>query len=245
MANFKFSNFYLYDGKVVYAPSYADTEEGLKYGGIPQTEFEHMFIGSRISTGIDRSRQTAKDESLHEIEFIKNKFRDEKGNIKNVKIAGYIWVKNSAKILEHTVQLDTNSITINNFNIIQELILGGESKYGFGHVEIDAVGNNIPLEINSSELGEQVTATIEGKEPLLHHLEYLDEIQFEGDIERLTGRVYYDPDKNNDSKNSGNAPGKNISKVKTFLTPGTRVTEEQEYIAELNYDGTLINIKKY
>ncbi len=244
MENFKFSNFYLYDGKTVYTPSY--TDDGLKYGGIPQTEFEHMFIGSRISTGINEKSQIAKDESLHEIEFINNKFRDEKGNIKDVKIAGNIWVKDSAKIFEYAVQQDTNSITINNFNIIQELILGGESKYGFGHVEIDSIGRNIPLEINSSESGEQVTVTIEDKEPLLLHLEYLDEIQFKGDIERLTGRVYYDPEneKNNASKDSNNAPGKNISKVKTFLTPGTRVTGKQEYKAELNYDGTLININE-
>ena len=244
MENFKFSNFYLYDGKAVYTPSY--TDDGLKYGSIPQTEFEHMFIGSRISTAINGKSQTAEDETLHEIEFINNKFRDEKGNIKDVKIAGYIWIRDSAKICEHPVQLDTNSITINNFNIIQELILGGESKYGFGHVEIDAVGNNIPLEINSSEPGEQVIVTIENNKPLLHHLEYLDEIQFEGDIELLTGRVYYDPESenNNASKDFNNAPGKNISKVKPFLTPGTRVTGEREYKAELNYDGTLINIKK-
>lgn len=244
MENFKFSNFYLYDGKTDYYPSY--TDEGLKYGGFPQTEFEHMFIGSRISTAIDGNSQTAEDESLHEIEFINNKFRDEKGNIKDVKIKGCIWIRDSAKICEHPVQLDTNSITINNFNIIQELILGGESKYGFGHVEIDSIRRNIPLEINSSESGEQVTVTIEDKKPLLLHLEYLDEIQFKGDIERLTGRVYYDPEseKNNESKNFDNDPGKNISKVKTFLTPGTRVTGKQEYEAELNYDGTLINIKK-
>jgi hypothetical protein len=102
------------------------------------------------------------------------------------------------------------------------------------------------LEINSSEQGEQVRVEIENNKPLLQHLKYSGEIQFEGDIELLTGRVYYDPESenNNASKDFNNAPGKNISKVKPFLTPGTRVTGEREYEAELNYDGTLINIKK-
>ncbi|NLJ48591.1 MAG: hypothetical protein GX428_03260 [Candidatus Atribacteria bacterium] len=227
MKNFKFSHFYLYDGKTVFTPSY--TDEGLNYGGIPQTKFEHMFIGSRISTAIDENSGTARDESLHEIEFINNKFRDEKGNIKGVKIAGYIWVKNTAKILENKIQFGTNSITINGFNIIQELVLGGESKYGFGDVEIDFLKQG-----DEDEKDEKVMIEINNEQPLDCYLEYSKEIQFEVDIELLTGRVYYDPETDNNEPN--NTPGEKMSKVKICFTPGTIIGK---YDAELNYDGTL------
>ena len=136
--NFIFSYFYLYDGDTVYYPKYEEKE--LKYGDMYVSNFESRFIDSRISTAIDNSG-TAKDESLHEIEYINNKFKDKNGNVNDVKIAGYIWIKENATIKDKDnnkkleIKKEKDGIYINNFNIIKELILGGESKYGFGHVE--------------------------------------------------------------------------------------------------------------
>jgi len=256
MENFRFSYFYLYDGKTIYLPHY--TDKGMKYGDnkkkITKAEFEHRFIGSIVSTGIDNKTRTAKDKSLHEIEFINNRFRDENGNIKVVKIAGCIWIKKDAKIEikrgkeeTHKFKMKPNGIFIDNFNIISELILGGESKYGFGHVLLDSIDKvNFPLEYTVEPKNQDENCKDEIKikcgkdEPLLAHLKYDRKLKFEGEIELLTGRGYYDPNKLKDSKNEKQKicmdcpssegknnskddvnPGKAISRPVYYFSPGT------------------------
>lgn len=104
--NFRFSYFYLYDDKTIYTPSFADDE--LKYGNLLLPEFEHKFIGSRVLTAIDKNSGTAKNESLHEVEFIKDKYIDENGEVKTTKIIGCIWVKDNFNFE------DNKKILINN-----------------------------------------------------------------------------------------------------------------------------------
>ncbi len=256
MENFRFSYFYLYDGKTIYLPHY--TDKGMKYGDnkkkITKTEFEHKFIGSIASTGINDKTRTAKDKSLHEIEFINNRFRDENGDIKPVMIAGCIWIKKDTKIEikrgkeeTHKFKMKPNGIFIDDFDIISELILGGESKYGFGHVLLDSIDKvNFPLEytVESENHDEHCKGEVKiecGKnKPLIAHLRYDREINFEGEIELLAGRGYYDPNKLKDSKNEKQEfcmddsssenknnskddvnPGKVISRPVYYFSPGT------------------------
>jgi len=255
MENFRFSYFYLYDGKTIYLPHY--TDKGMKYGDnkkkITKAEFEHRFIGSIVSTGIDDKTKTAKDKSLHEIEFINNRFRDENGDIKAVKIAGCIWIKKDAKINDKDFKID-NGIFIDDFNIISELILGGESKYGFGHVLLDLIDKvNFPLEyiMKSENHDEQCKGEVKIKcgknKPLIAHLRYDREINFEGEVELLTGRGYYDPNKLKNSKNEKQKfcmdspssegknnstddmnPGKVISRPVYYFSPGTVLKKIKE-----------------
>ena len=268
MENFRFSYFYLYDGKTIYLPHY--TDKGMKYGNITKAEFEHRFIGSIVSTGIDDKTKTAKDKSLHEIEFINNRFRDENGNIKPVMIAGCIWIKKNAKIEikrreeeTHQFKIEPNGIFIDDFNIISELILGGESKYGFGHVLLDSVDEvNFPLDcvMKSKNHDEYCKGEVKIKcrenKPLIAHLRYDRKIKFEGNIELLTGRGYCDPNELKDSKNenekfcmdnsssgdkknSGDManPGEVISRPIYYFSPGTVLQENIN--CKLNWDGTL------
>ncbi|RKX55915.1 MAG: hypothetical protein DRP50_01560 [Thermotoga sp.] len=221
--NFRFSYFYLYDGRTIYFPRY--TDEGLKYGDITKTEFEHKFIASFISTEIN-SGGTAKDKSLHEIEFINNRFRDEKGDLKGVKIAGFIWVEEDTKIDGEGIVLNDKGIVIKDFNVIKELILGGESKYGFGHVILDSIkiidGKTKTVEV---KINKDIT--------LISHLRYDKDIKFEGDMELSTGRGYFYPD----IENSQDHPGAVIDEPKYFLTPGSIILDEIE--TEMLWDGTL------
>ncbi|MCW7078378.1 MAG: hypothetical protein OCU22_04530 [Canidatus Methanoxibalbensis ujae] len=233
--NFRLSYFYLYDGRTIYFPRY--TDEGLKYGNnkeeITKSEFERRFIGSLISTAID-SNGTAKDESLHEIEFINNRFKDETGDLKDVKIAGCIWIKENAKIEDKKVIINDKGIFIENFNIIQELILGGESKYGFGHVLLDSINrvessNLAPFKWKNPEKIE-----IKSNEHIVFHLKYDKNINFKGDIELLAGRGYFDP------QNCGKAsdkPGKVISKPEYYLSPGTKILHNQ--FVKILHDGRM------
>ena len=251
--NFRFSYFYLYDGQVVYFPRY--TDQGIKYGGITKAEFEHRFIGSIVSTEIEDKTRTAKDKSLHEIEFINNQFRDKNGNIKPVMIAGCIWINEDAKS-EIKLKIKEDGIFVNGSNIISELILGGESKYSFGHVQL-ASGVEFPktAPFKWGDIPEKIE--IKQREPLVAHLKYNKNIKFEGDIELFTGIGFYDPKKLQDkdttegngnicSNNSSDGkkesegaekPGRIISKPEFYFSPGTVL--EEDINCKLNWDGTL------
>jgi len=247
MENFRFSYFYLYDGRAIYFPRY--TDEGLKYGDnreeINKSEFEHKFIGSLISTTIDNNG-TAKDESLHEIEFINNRFKDANGNLKDVKIAGYIWIKENAKIEDKEVIINDMGIFIGNFNVIREVILGGESKYGFGHVLLNSINRvRFPIEMeyeqkkskkSNDNYGECIiNIRIDENKPLISHLRYDKDIKFKGDIELLAGRGYFDLQ---NPVNASDKPGKVILKPEYYLSPGTVLNVGQN--VELCYDGRMI-----
>ncbi len=231
--NFRFSYFYIYDGKTIYIPRFERYR--IKYGNVDKSEFENRFIGSRISTAIDPYSLTAKDESLHEIEFINNKFCDIDGSLKDVKIAGCIWVKENTNINGKEVKID-GGIIIDGFNVIYELIIGGESKYGFGHVLLESVNKINP------EIPPFIWTTpeeVEQDEFIVSHLKYDKNIKFEGDLELLSGRGYYDPKVIDDSEfKISNAPGRIISRPEYYISPGSRVlSENRRYM--LNWDGTL------
>ena len=249
MENFRFSYFYLYDGKTIYLPHY--TDKGMKYGNITKAEFEHRFIGCIVSTGIEDETRTVKDKSLHEIEFINNRFRDENGDIKPVMIAGCIWIKKNTKIevkrnkeeKEETYlfKIEPIGIFIDNFNIFSELILGGESKYGFGHILLDSINrvefsNLAPFKWG--DIPEKIE--IKQEEPLVAHLKYNRNMKFEGDIELLTGRGYVDPKKleNNDNTEASDKIGEILSKLQYYFSPGTVLTTNNSNLI-LSWDGTL------
>jgi len=237
--NFRFSYFYLYDGKTIYLPRY--TAEGLKYGGVTKAEFEHKFIGSIVSTEIESKSRTAKDESLHEIEFINNKFKDKDRNIKPVMIAGCIWIKNDAKIKdEYNLEIRDNEIFVDDLNIISELILGGESKYGFGHVLLDSVDEIKLSNVPPFKWENPDEIKIESDRSIVSHVKYSKDIEFKGEVELLTGRGYFDPKrlKNDNNTRASNNPGKIISKLEYYFSPGTVLMADKNGI--LDWDGTLI-----
>ncbi len=238
IGNFRFSYFYLYDGKTIYFPHF--TEEGLKYGNIDEdknkitkSEFEHRFIGSQISTAIDPNSLTAKDESLHEIEFINNKFKDEKGSIKDLKIIGCVWFKDRGRIENNEITKDEKGIIIGEFNILEESILGGESKYGFGHVVLDSI-DKVEFLVELKEVNENILVDIKKESPLFAHLKYDRNINFRGDIELLTGRGYLDP---HDTTKSSEQTGEIVSQPEYYFAPGTVVITDNSAI--LKWDGTL------
>lgn len=234
MESFRFSYFYLYDGRRIYLPHY--TDEGLMYGDkkeeITRQEFEHRFIGSLVSTAIS-DEGTAKGGSLHEIEFINNKFRDGDGKLGDVRIAGCIWIKRNTSIEGKSVVVNDEGVVIGKFNAIQELILGGESKYGFGHVLLDSI-NRIQFPVNEKMEKDKITLDVKEEEALIAHLRYDKSIRFKGDIELLTGRGYFDPE---NSKAASNRPGRIIPQPQFYFSPGTVLTEDSTLV--VNWDGTM------
>jgi len=221
MENFRFSYFYVYDGKKVYMPEYRD--DGLKYGDMGIHDFEGRFISSTISTAIMDG--LAVDGTLHEIEYINSRFSDGE-NVNNTLITGCIWVKDDAPSY---LEIEEDGILLDENNILDELILGGESKYGFGHVILDSFNDKrrIPLDVELS------TDIIISDRFLKGHMKYSDDFRFMGDVELISGRGYIDPET---GKRNGR-PGGIILKPEYYLSPGTFIEDESSLI--LSWDGTL------
>jgi len=259
--NFRFSYFYLYDGNTIFIPKYTDS--GLVFGEdgkehIDKFSFERRFIGSRVLTEINSKFGTAKDEKLHEIEFIKHKFRDKDGNIKETKIIGCIWIKDGANLKDSKIRIKSNGIFINGFNLIDELTLGGEQCYGFGKVHLE---KRFLIEESNNTQSNEIKIKIESDSPILSHLKYEQNVPFHGEVELLIGRGYFDieksdsEDKNMSKENQGEDPNKReddrykkdpgkviTNKGFSYFSPGTILKKETKGF--VCWDGTIQHYKK-
>src|SRR5690554_2714159 len=127
--NFRFSYFYVYDGKNIYFPCYG--EEGLYYGieaKIKEQDFEYKYVGSRVLTAINNNTGSAEDETLHEVEFIHDKYIDVEENINKTRIIGTIWIKELVNIDtsqgKKKISIKDDGIYIDNLNIFKKLTIG-------------------------------------------------------------------------------------------------------------------------
>jgi len=237
--NFRFSYFYLYDGETIFIPKYS--EEGLTFGDkkkIDKFQFEYRFIGSRVLTAIDSDSGTAKHESLHEIEFIKDKFSDDGARIKDTKIIGCIWVKENSKLGDYEVQIKNNGIFVNNFNLIKELTLGGEQGYGFGLVELASILDNIfPIEDTPND--KEVNIIVGKDKPILSHLKYDRNIPFKGDLELLSGRGYDIEKESNEKAGYKEKPGSILANLSYCFSPGTSIDPKDYMRFSLDWNGVI------
>ncbi|MDI9615087.1 hypothetical protein [Methanothermobacter sp.] len=218
--NFRFSYFYVHDGRTYYLPEYRD--HGLIYGGLDIYEFEGRFIASTVSTAL-RGGVVLKG-SLHETEYINNIFHDGE-KVEKTRIMGCIWVKNSPLNLE----IRKDGIFIGDINILHELTLGGESKYGFGKVVLESIrSGGTPFRVD-------VSNDIQISDEFLRgHMRYTHGLKFNGDLELVSGRAYFDPERSN---RPSEKPGGVIIKPEYYLTPGTQIEDYEE--ASLCWDGSI------
>lgn len=118
----RFSYFFLSeqeDDSTPLMPHYRS--DGLYFGDHPKTKFERKFLDSYASTAIRPGVRSAEDESLHEIEILTNYAKD---THEPVYLTGYIFAEVGA---ENLPDWQTH---------IQNIRLGGERKYGFGHLQL-------------------------------------------------------------------------------------------------------------
>jgi len=254
--NFRFSYFYVFDGETVYHPRYG--EEGLTYGNkinIPASEFDLRFIGSRAVTAIDGETGAAKNESLHEIEFIKHIYKDSRGNIKNTRITGAIWMKDSVQFPSESgkkqIEFKDDGIYADGCNLLTGLIIGGEQNYGFGRIKLCEIkeGKEGRLPLEFEEDGE-VRIKVEKDRPVLSHVlindKLIDQIMFfKGDIELISGRGYIKEKQDSEEKTQNpraeerfKDPGREILKPEYYFSPGTVINDVEQKLM-LKNDGTL------
>ncbi len=234
--NFRFGYFYIYDHeKRIYLPTYS--KNGLIYGhrnneNIDVMKFERKFTGSRVLTAIETGNRTAKEASLHEINFIIDKYRDENENIRNTKIIGCIWIRKDCQINNKTIVSNNEGIFIGEFNLIEKLTLGGEQNYGFGCVNLEGITKEKILIRDEKTDTEEIKIEIRKNESILYHFKYNESVSFQGDIELLVGRAYFDIKKTKISKKANfgykEKPGSVISKGIYCFTPGTIIDFENK-----------------
>ncbi len=134
----KFTYFFISSGSIDYLPRYS--ESGLYYGDMTEPEFSQCFIHSVQSTAIDYALQSAREATLHEMEFISPSSTDGE----KTKLKGYLFVNegddgNLLLMIEAgdiVLKHDSRSVTLS--EVFNHLQLGGERKYGCGRVRLSA-----------------------------------------------------------------------------------------------------------
>jgi hypothetical protein len=172
------------------------TNEGIIYGKYSIGEFERLFIRSFGETAIEPACNTAEEGSLHETEYIAPVI-EEDNQQKQVYFVGYIFVKEGLKHEDQTIGFNEGIIKIK--DVVREILVGGERKYGFGRLVLDDdktkkindkdsfmfdVGTRLIL--NDTE----VRVEIEKDCPIPAHLDIETKVQMKGDIEPLVGREW-------------------------------------------------------
>ncbi len=228
--NLKISYFYIYaDGKsknekTIYLPQY--NENGLRYGDMTKNEFEHRFISSFISTGVDYNKGIASDGTLHEIEFIKDKYVGNDGKIKKTELIGMI---------EKNEKYDLDILKEG-----LELSVGGELNSGFGDIIIKKIA--------------KIDEKIFGNNNYLYgHANIKNNVIYIGKKEVMAGRGYFDPEKlGEDHSDNPEKKDKKSAKIKLisegiFLVPGTKVENKvgkNDIEIKMRWDGKNIICKK-
>lgn len=245
--NFRFSYFFVFDGEEVYLPCYR--EKGLYYGTIEEQKFQYKFIRSRVLTEIDSSTGAAKDETLHEIEFINGKFIDNRGSIKNTSIIGMVWIREIERFYEDKELLINNDgVYIGKINIFEELTIGGERNIGFGRIVLNSInkGRKYYPDVDDAVDIQEVKIKINNETSIISHIPYNEQLGFSGDIELLSGRQYYKAGNKTKTKEKKQyeKPGEYIIFPESYFAPGTVIYLESktdlDYI--LGWDGILRNI---
>lgn len=217
--NVCFSYFYLTDGKQIYTPEY--TGEGLKWGGKPDAEFRNKFIDSFVSTAKNRASGTAKDQTLHEIEFIRHQIKLNAHKTGKVYLAGKVWFKNGFAINGQKIEKKNNSLVAvpKDINLFKDLVIGGDRSYGFGRVKYVELTTKIDdiFKINNSE---DLKIKYTKGEPLIAHLKYDESLHFKGDIEIIAEREY--PDSKSDNEQNFK-PKPKLKNYGYYFAPGTLI----------------------
>lgn len=167
----------------------------MKFGTFNLYEYESKFISSFGQTAIDKTSRNAEEATLHETEYI-NPYLEYDYKIKQVYFIGNILIKDKANLLRKSISWNDKKYSdIPIKEILKEICIGGERKYGFGRLNL-----NYELSVEQYDFfGYEINLTdtkpyllIPKNNPILAHLKFDDDIQITGDIEPLVGREWKD-----------------------------------------------------
>jgi len=215
----RFSYFYLWEqanGRLT--PLYG--EDGLCYGPLSEREVERRYVTTYVSTALDYPEHSAKDGSLHEIEYLASQRRAD-GEVCPTRLAGVVWHQAGESSLgtlrELRLTRDGQAIRLRE-DVFADLRLGGERTYGFGRVTPAEVLDWVcPPELKPCPDEELCLKLPEGRRCHLEaHVRYDSTLQtaYEGALEPVVGRSW-DLDR---------GAGRRLTPLGVCLSPGTAVT---------------------
>ncbi|MEJ2252313.1 MAG: hypothetical protein P8Y97_21965 [Candidatus Lokiarchaeota archaeon] len=213
----------------IFHPNY--TSNGLIYGNISklsEAEFKSMFLSSQASTAIDPHSKTAKDEMLHEIEFINHHtISSDKEDSQQVFLNGVLWVKEGRensyqiKVIDksiHFIYNNSNDIDIHK-SLNKILQIGGERNYGFGAIELKKLDDNVDqFHFTWKEKSKQIFLSLKKNGSILAHVGYDDKLEIKGNIEPLVSRVWSD-----------NGAGKKLENKEYHWVPGSKILKNYQF----------------
>ncbi|KAF5426709.1 MAG: hypothetical protein C5S46_06070 [Candidatus Methanomarinus sp.] len=174
------------------------TKDYLRYGQMSENEFESTFIKSFVSTSTKGDRGAAKDESLHETEYIINwiKFN---GLFEQVYWTGYVFIKsceNSKYSLNNhanfeKIEVECGKYSIKLIDTLKQLFIGGDNRYGFGRLTL--ISQDVSKDVFGFKIKlDSLKLNINANKPIFSHLKMNDNNKetYIGDIEPLVSRVY-------------------------------------------------------
>ena len=215
--NIRATYFFPTVNNTLYCPGYEFEE--IKYGDLSKNAFEKTFIYSFVSTALDLTK-TAEDDTLHEVEYIKNRVRM-KETIQDVHWTGYLFVDEEEKDdleikteeVDFTIMGGKNEMKAS--EIFKGIQVGGERNYGLGKLELEGnlekINRKTGRIFNSMVEGDRIRSNI-----ALGHVHYAD-IPYVGDVEPLVGREW--SKEGSGRKVTINTQGQNAQGI--FFVPGT------------------------
>ena len=165
------SNFFpSFDGKTPLQPTYQKGEFGYfckyKEEFISEDEFRFRFVDTLVQTAIEPITREAKDESLHEIDYILPKPKQKLENFKD----SLYWVG--------VIQINNG---LENFlKGIKNIFVGADVRYGYGELEL--------IKCESLEKEDKSfwwvdnTNKIKANEPSLYFIEVHENLEIEGEV---------------------------------------------------------------
>ncbi len=201
-----FSYFYLYEKDNLLYPHYK--ESGLRYGSISMTpaEFEQAYLDAHVTTALEPGSTTAEMGSLHEVEYLSPYRMDGGGLGLRTLVRGLVFLSEPAW---PELNIDTWEQWLNDLHV------GGERRYGFGHLQLRSLKeiNMLPgypkeyeLELEGNRPGFKITPIT----ALLAHTVTCN-LEARGALEPLVGR----------ETTTSSGFGRNLTKGQICWAPGS------------------------
>lgn len=222
--NAKFSYFYLSTdregGQENYLPRY--TDDGIKWGALPQDRFERRFVTSFTTTAIEHTSRTAEDESLHEIELVSHQTIED--NSRPVYLRGYT-IFNTVDSAKPTL-MDVELV-----HLLSSFRIGGEQRYGFGKLLLkDGKCSSVTCPVwAESFIQEKASIILNDQHKYIPGHVIYGSIELGGDVELLRGREW----------NQKRGAGQHMPPAELYWQPGSCLMDNRLVEFTLNHDGTL------
>jgi len=218
----RFSYFFVSEDNGMLAPRYQDN--CLYYGNLTHANFERCYLEAHVATALDTGTVSAAEGSLHEVEFISPYPEGIEKVSRHTCLTGWVFLKGEAV---NTLGTEQKWRTW-----LGELHVGGERRYGFGHLCLLSLKTDSTLNGLSVELEQHSPCVcLQTGNALPAHV-IAQGIQACGAVEPLVGR----------ETSRSNAFGRTLTQGIVCWVPGSLLTAS--VLVQLGHNGYWRSISK-